>query len=111
MSTKKANSYIGFELDWLQEKAEQLKAYVDDHPFNELEDRIRLKETSRGGVIPVLAASIENQIKSLTQALKDYAQIIEVIDSLREKDSKKVETRGKTVVSVQAEEWLEGRKK
>lgn len=90
----KKNSYIQFELDWLQEKANQLKAYVDANPFDKLDDRIRLKETSRGGVIPVLAASIETQIKSLTQALKDYAQIIEVIDNLREKEEAKVQARG-----------------
>jgi len=95
MATSKKNSYIDFELEWLQEKAEQLKAYVDMNPFHELDDRIRLKETAKGGVIPVLAASIEAQIKSLTQALKDYAQIIEVIDKLREKEAeKKISARG-----------------
>jgi hypothetical protein len=97
---KKANTYIDFELDWLQTKAEQLKAYVDNNPFNELQDRIRLKETSRGGAIPVLAASIEAQIKSLTQALKDYAQIIEVIDKLREAEAKKqITSRGDQDIS------------
>lgn len=91
---KKTNTYIDFELDWLQTKAEQLKAYVDSNPFDQLEDRIRLKETARGGTIPVLAASIEAQIKSLTQALKDYAQIIEAIDKMREAEAKKSSARG-----------------
>lgn len=110
MAVKKTNTYIEFELDWLQEKAEQLKAYVDMNPFHELDDRIRLKETAKGGVIPVLAASIEAQIKSLTQALKDYAQIIEVIDKLREKEVAKVETRGNSAMSLQAENWLKEKK-
>lgn len=95
ISMAKTNTYIGFELDWLQTKSEELKAYVDNNPFDKLEDRIRLKETSKGGVIPVLAASIETQIKSLTQAMKDYAQIIEIIDKLREgEEKKKIQTRG-----------------
>lgn len=100
MAKKSNNTYIGFELEWLTEKAEQLKAYVDKNPFDELEDRIRLKETAKGGVIPVLAASIEAQIKSLTQALKDYALIIEVIDKLREKEElKKTDARGNAALS------------
>jgi hypothetical protein len=107
MASKKTNTYIDFELDWLTEKATQLKAYVDKNPFDELEDRIRLKETARGGAIPILAASIEAQIKSLTQALKDYALIIEVIDKLREKESlKKTSARGNTDLSPLEERAL-----
>jgi hypothetical protein len=44
--------------------------------------------------MPLVVATIEAQIKSLTQALKDYAQIIEVIDKLREKEEQKAEARG-----------------
>lgn len=90
----KKNSYVEFELDWLQEKADQLKTYVDNNPFHELNDRVAWKSTANGGQMPLVVATIEAQIKSLTQALKDYAQIIEVIDKLREKEQLKVEARG-----------------
>jgi hypothetical protein len=93
MSTKK-NTYVEFELDWLQEKADQLKTYVDNNPFHELTDRLAWKQTSNGGQMPLVVSTIEVQIKSLTQALKDYAQIIEVIDKLREKEEQKAEARG-----------------
>lgn len=93
MATKK-NSYVDFELDWLQEKADQLKTYVDNNPFHELSDRLAWKSTANGGQMPLVVATIEAQIKSLTQALKDYAQIIEVIDKLREKEEQKAEARG-----------------
>ena len=85
MAVKK-NSYVDFELEWLQEKADQLKTYVDNNPFHELVDRLAWKS--------LVVATIEAQIKSLTQALKDYAQIIEVIDKLREKEEQKAEARG-----------------
>jgi hypothetical protein len=93
MTTKKTNTYISFELDWLEAKAEELKNYVDSTPLTELKDRIHWRET-RTGQMPMLTASIEAQIKSLTQALKDYAQIIEVVDNLREKEASKAEARG-----------------
>lgn len=110
MATK-SNTFIGFELDWLTSKANELKAYVDANPFHTLDDRIRLKETSRGGVIPVLAASIEAQIKSLSQALKDYAMIIEVIDKLRQREDEKVEKRGKGNLNLAQQELISGIKK
>lgn len=93
MAVKK-NSYVEFELEWLQEKADQLKAYVDNNPFHELTDRLAWKSTANGGQMPLVVATIEAQIKSLTQGLKDYAQIIEVIDKLREKEEQKAEARG-----------------
>jgi hypothetical protein len=93
MPTKK-NTYVEFELDWLQEKAEQLKTYVDNNPFDKLEDRCAWRATANGGQMPVVIATIEAQIKSLTQALKDYAQIIEVVDKLRQRESEKAEARG-----------------
>jgi hypothetical protein len=93
MAVKK-NSYVDFELEWLQEKADQLKTYVDNNPFHELVDRLAWKSTANGGQMPLVVATIEAQIKSLTQALKDYAQIIEVIDKLREKEEQKAEARG-----------------
>ena len=98
MATKK-NSYVEFELDWLQDKANQLKAYVDNNPFHELVDRLAWKSTSNGGQMPLVVATIEAQIKSLTQALKDYAQIIEVIDKLREKEEQKTVARGSQEVN------------
>lgn len=104
MSTKKTNTYITFELDWLEAKAEELKNYVDSNTLTELKDRIHWRET-RSGQMPMLTASIEAQIKSLTQALKDYAQIIEVVDNLREKESQKVEARGGQSVNGMMEDY------
>lgn len=91
----KKNTYIDFELDWLQGKAQELKGYVDANPFDKMVDRVLWKETKNGGAMPMVAATIESQVKSITQAMKDYAQIIEVVDKLREKEeAKQINVRG-----------------
>ncbi len=96
MSTiSKGNKYAGMELEWLEMKAEEQRAYVDSNPLPSLTDRMQYKETKTGGMIPVVVATIEQQHKNIRDTLKDYAQIIEVIIRLREKDEmKKTLARG-----------------
>lgn len=91
---KKENSYIDLELEWLQNRAEDLKAYVDANPLVGLEDRLSYKTTSNGGSIPMVVSSIENQIKCIRDTLKDYAYLCEAIDKLREKEDAKIKARG-----------------
>jgi len=89
MATKKKDNYIVYELEFLEKKAEELKQYVEANPFDKLKDRIHWKETKSGGAIPMVTASIEAQLKSLTQALKDYADLIARIDLMRQKEEEK----------------------
>lgn len=96
---KAKNNYIGFELDWLQAKAEQLKKYVDANPFDTLTDRKIWKHGSRGESEEI-AATIEAQRKDLGQALKDYGEVISVINNLREKEEQKqISVRGDQTLS------------
>ena len=89
------DTYIQYELEFLEKKAEELKAYVEAHPFNEVKDRLSYKETRNGGMIPMVIASIEQQINSLTKSLKDYSDIIKTIGEMREKEeAKKMTSKG-----------------
>lgn len=89
--SKKANSYIQYELEVLEKKARELNDYVTARPFDKLKDRIT------GGKI---AATEEAQLKALTTALKDYAEIVMVIDKLREKEEQKqINVRGDQTLS------------
>lgn len=81
--------YINTELDWAEERLEEWKKYIDDNPVNTLTDRIVGKR---------MTASIETQIKSIRDTMKEYLQLLEVVDSLREKEEMKQEARGKGVV-------------
>jgi hypothetical protein len=92
MAVKK-NTYIDQELLWLERKANELRQYVDDRPFNELKDRMHYKETKNGGAMPMISATIESQLSALTKALKEYADIIKVIGDMREQEAKKEELR------------------
>ncbi len=92
---KKPNNYIEYELEFLEMKAEELKGYIEANPLNKLEDRIKWKETKSGGTLPIVVASKEAQRKDLTQALKDYAELLRTINEMREKeDVKKSSPRG-----------------
>jgi hypothetical protein len=110
MATKKKELLIEYELEFLEMKLNELKEYIEANPFSTLADRMAWKETKNGGAIPICIANKEAQRKDLTQALKDYAEILRTVDAMREKEAAKLELRGISELSSQAEEWLSNRK-
>lgn len=110
MATSKKALLVEYELEFLETKLKELKEYIEANPFSKLEDRMAYKETKAGGVIPICIANKEAQRKDLTQALKDYAEILRTVDAMREKEESKVEVRGKGELAGGAEEWLKNRK-
>ncbi len=103
-------TYISVELDWAEQQLQSWKAYVDANPLHELKDRIEWKPTSKGGMLPMVIASIEAQGKFLQETMKNYLALLEVVDKLRKIEEAKVEVRGKGDMSPMAEEWLKNRK-
>lgn len=99
MATKKTNSYSTAELDWAEEQLESWKQYIDMNPIHELKDRIEWKPTSKGGTMPMVIASKEQQGKFLSDLMTRYLQLLEVVDKLREQDAKKLELRGDSEVN------------
>lgn len=106
MAKKEKVLLIEYELEFLETKLKELKEYIESNPFSKLADRMAYKETRNGGLIPICIANKEAQRKDLTQALKDYAEILRTVDSMREQEQQKVEARGKGVVTGQAAAWL-----
>lgn len=90
----KKNNYITTDLDWAEQQLLTWKAYVDANPLHELKDRVEWKPTSRGGSIPMVIASIEQQGKFIQDTMKNYLSLLEVVDKLREKEEAKREARG-----------------
>lgn len=105
----KQNSYISAELQWAEQQLASWKAYVDAHPLHTMTDRIEWKPTGRGGLIPMVIASIEAQGKFIQETMKNYLALLEVVDKLREKEEAKIETRGKGKVIGQADKWLKNK--
>lgn len=109
MAVKK-NTYINTELDWAEQQLASWKAYVDANPLHELKDRIEWKPTAKGGMLPMVIASIESQGKFVQETMKNYLALLEQVDKLREKEeSKKVAVRGDAELGSMAEEFLKGR--
>ena len=110
MAKANKTTYINTELDWAEQQLISWKAYVDKNPLHELKDRIEWKPTAKGGMLPMVIASIEAQGKFIQETMKNYLALLEVVDKLREKEEQKVEIRGKGDLSGQAEEFLKNRK-
>lgn len=110
MAKATKTTYVNTELEWAEEQLKSWKAYVDKNPLHELKDRIEWKSTSRGGMLPMVIASIEAQGKFIQETMKNYLALLEVVDKLREKEEAKVEIRGKGELGGQAEDFLKNRK-
>jgi len=88
------NNYINVEIEWAETQLESWKEYVNMHPLQNLSDRIEWKPTAKGGLLPMVIASIESQGKFIQETMKNYLSLLEVVDRLREKEEAKKEARG-----------------
>jgi hypothetical protein len=95
MATKKKTTFIDVELEWAEKQLCTWKDYIDANPIHELKDRIEWKPTARGGSMPMVIASIEQQGKFIQETMKNYLMLLKEVDIMREKEeSKKTLVRG-----------------
>ena len=106
MALRKKETFISVELDWAEQQLNSWKAYVDAHPLHEMKDRIEWKPTAKGGMMPMVVASIEAQGKFIQETMKNYLDLLDVVDKLREREESKVESRGKGEIEGQAGKWI-----
>lgn len=93
MATKK-QLFIEMELEWAEEQLASWKAYIDCHPFEELKDRVEMKPTARGGLMPMVIASIEQQGKFLQETLKNYLALLKEVNLMRADEASAKEAKG-----------------
>ena len=93
MATKK-QLFIEMELEWAEEQLASWKSYIDAHPFEELKDRVEMKPTARGGVMPMVIASIEQQGKFLQETLKNYLALLKEVNAMRADEAASKEAKG-----------------
>jgi hypothetical protein len=110
MAAPKKTTYINTELDWAEEQLSSWRQYVDANPMHELKDRIEWKPTSKGGMLPMVIASIESQGKFIQETMKNYLALLEVVDKLREKEEAKIDVRGNIELGSMAQGFLKNRK-
>lgn len=100
MTTKKS-VFTEAELEWAETQLLSWKAYVDNNPLHELKDRIEWKPTSKGGMLPMVIASIEAQGKFIQETMKNYLALLKEVEIMREKEeAKKIASRGDKDVSL-----------
>lgn len=99
MATSKKEIYIEAELQWAEQKLQEWKEYVDANPLASLEAEIKWKETSKGGMLPMVIASKEAQIKCIRDTMKEYLALLKVVGEMREVEARKIEARGGKEVS------------
>lgn len=97
MATTKT-TYINTELEWAEEQLHTWKAYIDKHPLDAMKDRIEWKPTAKGGLLPMVIASIEVQGKFVQETMKNYLALLEVVERLRNLEEAKKEARGNSTV-------------
>jgi len=95
MATSKKNIFVEAELEWSEQQLISWKAYVDQNPLHELKDRIEWKPTAKGGTMPMVIASIEQQGKFIQETMKNYLALLKEVDIMREKEQEKAVKRGK----------------
>lgn len=94
MAVKK-QTYINAELEWAEQKLLEWKQYVDDNPFQTMKDRIEWKPNSKGGLMPMVIASIESQIKCVRDTMKEYLVLLDQVEKMRQtEESKKKDVKG-----------------
>lgn len=100
MAAKKS-VFTEAELEWAETQLLSWKAYVDNNPLHELKDRIEWKPTSKGGMLPMVIASIEAQGKFIQETMKNYLALLKEVEIMREKEeAKKIASRGDKDVSL-----------
>jgi len=98
MAVKKT-TYTDVELEWAETQLASWKAYVDANPLHELKDRIEWKPTAKGGLLPMVIASIEAQGKFVQETMKNYLMLLKEVEAMREKEEdKQKEARGSASV-------------
>lgn len=110
MATIKKQTFAEIELEWAEKQLKEWKEYIDNNPLHTLKDRIEWKPTAKGGMMPMVVASIEAQGKFIQETMKNYLSLLKEVEAMREAETKKVEVRGKGELSTQAEKWLQNRK-
>jgi len=93
-----SKTYINTDLDWAEEQLKSWRQYVDNNPLDKMTDRIEWKPTAKGGLLPMVIASIEAQGKFVQETMKNYLALLEVVDKLREREESKKEARGSSTV-------------
>ena len=89
------NKFTTVELDWAEKQLKGWMDYLDNNQYDKCEDRTKLRPTKNGGSVLEVIATVETQQKHQRDTMKDYLQLLEVVEKLRTAEAaKQIGTRG-----------------
>lgn len=95
MAVAKKNIYVEAELEWAEKQLLEWKDYIDARPLASLRDREGQKTTMKGGIIPYVISSIEQQGKFLQDTMEKYLKLLGEVNKMRTlEEEKKIKARG-----------------
>lgn len=94
----KKSIYIEAELDFAEEQLAKWKQYIDENPYNEVEDRKELMKTKTGGAYYAVVQTKEAIQKALRDTMKEYLLLLKEVNTMREAEEAKKEARGSGTV-------------
>ncbi len=94
----KKSIYIEAELDFAEEQLAKWKEYIDENPYNKVEDRKELMKTKTGGAYYAVVQTKEAIQKALRDTMKEYLLLLKEVNGMREAEEAKKEARGAGVV-------------
>ena len=98
MATKP--SYISLELEYLELKISQMRAAIDNYNLEDLQDRYGPRAMPNGKIVDALVSSKEDQLKTVAFIMEKLPKMLQGLDDLREKESKrKLLTKGDVDIS------------
>lgn len=103
-----ANKFASVELDWAEKQLNTWQQDLNDNPYNELEDRTKLRPTKNGGSILEVIATREAQQKHQRETMKDYLALLEIVKRLRKEEAERQDIgRGGETIPVRMRDGVQ----
>lgn len=100
-------SKVNPNLEWLKDRAEEIKREVESEAYDEIKDRIVTLAGARGDADKVVASKEVIQA-ARRKALLDYGQLQELIIQIEQTEDAKVQARGGAKISSRAAKFMAG---
>ncbi len=94
----KKSIYIEAELDFAEEQLAKWRQYIDENPYDKVEDRKEMLATKTGGAYKAVVQTKEAIQKALRETMKEYLALLKEVNAMREVEEAKKEARGAGVV-------------
>ena len=94
MPAPKKNLYVAAELNFLEDQIKEAMLFLRSRPLSALVDRIEMKPTRGGGMMPMVVATVEDQAKANVLIMEKLLAMLPALNQMRETASDDIGTKG-----------------